>query len=385
MKLDILIKNGRVIDPLNNVDKIADIGIVENKIVSLENQAGGYEADSIKVVDADGCYVFPGLIDFHVHVFRSGSGVSVRPDYLLATGVTAAVDAGTAGTANFEAFYNSTVVPSQVRIKSQVNAWPGGQIDYGLAERFDIPSIRTGKIIRMVEKYRDNIIGIKLRMSEGVAWDESVLSHTIAIAGELGISVNVHVSKPMMALKDIASLLRKDDIFCHIYQNAGRDNLFDQRGKIKQEILEARERGVIFDAANGKMNFNINTCKRAIDQGFWPDIISSDWLEDKYNYSPHTKNLMFIVEKYLTLGMPLMDAMACVTSTPARLMGMEHKIGTLQPGAFADVAIFKVIDKEATHLDFEGTPFITKQLFVPQMVISDGEIAFCQADFALAQ
>ncbi|MFR1050165.1 MAG: amidohydrolase family protein [Lachnospirales bacterium] len=131
------------------------------------------------------------------------------------------------------------------------------------------------------------------------------------------------------------------------------------------------------------MNFNINTCKEAVSQGFWPDVISSDWLSDKYNFSPYTKNLMFIVTKYLQLGMPLNQALAAVTSTPARLMHMEGRIGTLAPGAYADISIFKVIDKKAQHLDFDGTPFETDRLFIPQMVISDGEFAFCQADFAL--
>lgn len=381
MKLDILIRNGRVIDPSRKLDKICDIGVVENKIVEINCPAN--ELESVKDVDAKGCYVFPGIIDFHAHIFRTGSAVSVRPDYLLATGVTACVDAGTAGPANFEAFYNSVVVPSQVRIKSYLNTWRVGQSDYGLTEVFDVPSINKRKIVKIVEKYRTNILGLKLRMSEGVATDPKALYNAVEIARELGIGVNVHVSKPMMPLVDIANALGRDDIFCHVYQDAGNDNIFDENGKIKKDILRARERGVIFDAANGKMNFNINACKKAVQQGFWPDIISSDWLEDKYNYSPYTKNLMFILTKYLELGMPIMDAIACVTSTPARLMKMDGSIGTLVPGAFADIAIFKLIDKEAIHLDFDKTPFKTSKLFVPQMVISDGEMAFCQADFAL--
>lgn len=378
-KLDCVIKNGHVVDPARGLDCVSDIAIVNNKIVELPAE---YEA--LRIVDASGCYVFPGLIDFHAHVFRAGSGVSVRPDYLLATGVTAAVDAGTAGCSNFEAFYSSTVVPSQIRMKSYLNMYGSGQTDYNIIEKFDVPEFRPLAIRRLVEKYRDNILGLKIRMSEGVAVDMAAMDYTMELAGELGIGVCVHVSRPLVPLDEIVSRLRPGDIYCHMYQNVGIDNILDKAtGKIKRSMLEARERGVIFDAANGKMNFNINTCKEAVSQGFWPDVISSDWLSDKYNFSPYTKNLMFIVTKYLQLGMPLNQALAAVTSTPARLMHMEGRIGTLAPGAYADISIFKVVDKKARHLDFDGAPFETDRLFIPQMVISDGEFAFCQADFAL--
>ncbi|GKI13573.1 metallo-dependent hydrolase [Oscillospiraceae bacterium] len=378
-KIDLLIQNGRVVDPARGLDAVADIAIINNRIVDLPAE---YEA--AHVVDAAGCYVFPGLIDFHCHLFRAGSGVSVRPDYLLATGVTAAVDAGTAGCSNFEAFYASTVVPSQVRIKSYINMYGTGQSDYNIMDRFRVEDYRPQAIARMVDRYRDNILGLKIRMSEGVAENMEALDATIALAGELGVGVCVHVSKPLVPLNEIADRLRPGDIFCHVYQNVGIDNIFEaDTGKVKQSIWKARERGVILDAANGKMNFNITCCKEAVAQGLWPDVVASDWLSDKYNYSPYTKNLMFILTKYLELGMPLQQALATVTATPARLMGMEGRIGTLAAGAYADVAIFKRVEKTVRHLDFDGTPFETHQLFIPQMVLSDGEFAFCQADFAL--
>lgn len=378
-KIDLIIKNGHVVDPARGIDGVADVAVVGNRIVELADE---YEA--LHTVDAEGCYVFPGLIDFHAHVFRAGSGVSVKPDYLLATGVTSVVDAGTAGCSNFEAFYSSTVVPSQVRIKSYLNMYGSGQTDYNIVEKFDVPEFRPKAIRRLVDKYSDQILGLKIRMSEGVAVNIEALDATIELAEELGIGVCVHVSRPLVPLDQIVNRLRPGDIYCHVYQNVGIDNIMDKTsGKVKQSMLDARERGVIFDAANGKMNFNIELCKEAVAQGFWPDVISSDWLSDKYNYSPYTKNLMFIVTKYLQLGMPLLQALAAVTSTPARLMGMEGRIGTLAPGAYADIAIFKMVNKKVRHLDFEGTPFETDQLFIPQMVVSDGEYAFCQADFAL--
>lgn len=378
MKLDFYIKNGHVLDPYTKKDEICDIGIIGNKIVDVPDY---FECD--KVIDAEGCFVFPGLIDFHTHIFHSGSNVSVRPDYLLSTGVTSTVDAGTAGPVNFESFYLNEISNSQIRIKSFLNVWGCGQLDFNIIENFDSTQFNANKIKKIVEKYKENILGLKIRMSEGVAKDKEALDFTIKLAEELNISVCVHVSKPLYLLSEMVGQLRKGDIFCHVYQNVGKDNIFDNEGEIKKEILEARKRGVIFDAANGKMNFNIEICKNAIKKNFLPDIISSDWLSDKYNYSAHAKSLTYILAKYLELGIPLMEVMEKVTSNPAKLMNMQDKIGTLKEGAYADIAIFKIINKEVKHLDFDNNEFTTNKLFVPQMVFSNGEIAFCQADFAL--
>ena len=137
------------------------------------------------------------------------------------------------------------------------------------------------------------------------------------------------------------------------------------------------------DAANGRMNFSIDVCKKALEQGFYPDLIASDWTDDKYNLSDTGKSLTFVLAKYLELGMPLMEVIRCVTETPAKCMGMEGQIGTLRPGAYADVAVFRMADKKAVHRDCNGVAFETGRLLIPQLVFVDGEPAFCQADFGL--
>ena len=119
-------------------------------------------------------------------------------------------------------------------------------------------------------------------------------------------------------------------------------------------------------------------------QGLWPDVVASDWLSDKYNYSPYTKNLMFILTKYLELGMPLQQALATVTATPARLMGMEGRIGTLPPARMRMWRSSSGWKKRSATWISTARPLKPTSSFIPQMVLSDGEFAFCQADFALA-
>ena len=96
-----------------------------------------------------------------------------------------------------------------------------------------------------MERYAANsILGLKIRMSEGVAVDMAAMDYTMELAGELGIGVCVHVSRPLVPLDEIVSRLRPGDIYCHMYQNVGIDNILDKAtGKIKRSMLEARERG----------------------------------------------------------------------------------------------------------------------------------------------
>ena len=102
LKYDILIKNGKVIDPRSNLSGICDVGIYAGRITPTPPA----EAKAETVVDATGCLVLPGLIDFHAHIAYKGGEFAINPDLMLSTGVTAMVDAGSCGYANYEQFHN---------------------------------------------------------------------------------------------------------------------------------------------------------------------------------------------------------------------------------------------------------------------------------------
>lgn len=378
MKLDFVIKNGHVVDPSQGIDRTMDIAIKDNRIVALPDT---YEC--ARRIDASGCYVFPGLIDYHAHIYGNGSNCGVHADYLLATGVTAAVDPGTAGSSNFDSFYGGTVVPSKVRIKSYICMYGSGQLDYNIIEKFDRSEYRIQDIRKMVDRYKDQVLGLKIRMSKGVASGIDALDAARELADELGIGICVHTSNPVTPLREVADRLKAGDIYCHCFHDWGEENILDENGKVKDFVLEARKRGVLMDAANGRMNFSIDVCRKALEQRFYPDIIASDWTDDKYNLSNTGKSLTFVMAKYLELGMPLMEVIRCVTETPAKCMKMEGQIGTLKPGAYADVAVFRMADRKAVHRDCNHVAFETGRLLIPQLVFVDGEPAFCQADFGL--
>jgi dihydroorotase len=185
-------------------------------------------------------------------------------------------------------------------------------------------------------------------------------------------------------MEDIANVLRKGDVMCHVYHGTG-NTILGEDGQIINEIHKARERGVLFDVANGKMNCSHFVSNEALKQKFLPDIISTDMTGDKLYYASHARSLPFVMSKYISFGMSLYDVVRCTTETPAKVMGMEGQIGTLAPGAFADVSIMKMVDKQATYHDTFGAAYVGNQLLIPQMTISNGEIAFGQIDFNLSE
>lgn len=387
MRADFMIRGGRVMDPSAGTDEIRDVVIRNTKIVDAQGEA--VECDH--VIDASGCIVAPGLIDFHTHIFYEGSGSSIRPDLMIAQGTTAAVDAGSAGTATYEAFYKTVVAQSTVRIKSFLTTYSGGQLDFKLCEDFNPELINFDRLERVIDKYRDNILGLKIRLSKGVVPVDKGLEYLkriVALAEELdqklgtSLRVCVHTTNAPITAGELADCLRPGDIFCHCYQGMG-NTIVTEDGGILPQVLEARKRGVIFDAANGRGNFGVETAKRALAAGFLPDIISSDLTIDKLNIPPYAKNLPAVMAKYITMGMALMDVLKAVTATPARIMGLEDKIGTLKPGADADLVILKETPKTFVQKDFRDEELVSTALFVPQLTMCAGEIDFCQADFFL--
>ena len=301
MKVDYIIRNGRVMDPLTGVDEVRDVAVCGSRIVDL----GGEIAEPRWAeIDAAGCIVTPGLIDFHTHLYHEGSGICIRPDFMLPYGTTAAVDAGSAGCANMRAFFHTAADPSAVKIKAYMTVFSGGQIDGNIIEDFSPSKFNEALIRRVYEKFPHRILGLKIRISKGVVEDAEPLRATVALADKIGggMGVCVHTTNSPVPAGEIADMLRPGDVFCHCFQGAG-NTIVGSDGKIDPAVLAARERGVIFDAANGRGNFGFKAALAALDAGFLPDIISTDLTNDKFNMPYYCKNLPTLMSKYLAMGL----------------------------------------------------------------------------------
>src|SRR6516225_8444894 len=90
---DLILRNGRVIDPSQNLDAITDVAFAGGKVASV----GGHNGAAADIRDVSGKIVTPGLIDLHTHVYWGGTSLGIdAEDFCRRSGVTTAVDTGSA-------------------------------------------------------------------------------------------------------------------------------------------------------------------------------------------------------------------------------------------------------------------------------------------------
>ncbi|MBQ3655166.1 MAG: metallo-dependent hydrolase [Synergistaceae bacterium] len=376
--MDFLIQNGNIFDPSAGRTIQGDIAIVDSKI-SRPQEGKTYR----QVIDAEGCIVTPGLIDYHVHYFLHGSENGVNPDASsFCCGITTGVDGGTCGAGGYEMYRRSVVSMSEVRILNYLLVASGGQSNDRYPENLDPKFFDEEKILGLFAKYPDNLVALKTRISHSIITPEMArvsIPRTVEIAQKAGVRVVVHVTDCSIPLDELADMLRPGDVICHIYHGRGENTCLDKNGRVLPGLLKARERGVLFDSSNGRCNFDIEICRKAIAQGFTPDVISSDNNTSSWFLQPmHT--LPRILSKFIDFGMSLEDVLTAATLTPAKLVGLPE-LGSMGEGTPADVAVFRLKKKQVPYTDINGHKFTGSQVLVPMITFKGGKCMYCQADF----
>mgnify|MGYP001177804387 FL=1 len=373
---DLVIRNGTVLDPANKRDLKADVGIDNGKIVNVAK-----EGQFRQTIDASGCLVCPGLIDYHLHLSPLAE---IGVDGELAcfpSGVTIAVDCGSAGAATYEG-HRPALLSSKLTAKAFLHVCSAGLATGQYHENPDPRHWDRKKIHRLFEKYPDDLIGLKVRLGKEIVGSLglSPLEEAVKLGDELSVPVMVHCSDPPSAMSDLLSILRRGDTITHAFQDQG-DSILDKCGRISNAAYKARERGVIFDVANANIHFSYSVARQAISENFLPDTISTDLTTRSLYKRPAVFNLAFVLSKYLNMGMPLEQVIACVTSNPARILGCSDDIGQLGHGADADVAVFKLIEKDTDFGDRKGEILKGRLLLKPMMTIKRGEIVYRDLEF----
>jgi dihydroorotase len=178
----------------------------------------------------------------------------------------------------------------------------------------------------------------------------------------------VHISRGAEE-REILRRLRPGDILTHCFHGRG-NGMIDE--SILPEAHDARERGVFFDVGHGCGSFSWDTARRAFEHHFYPDTLSTDL--HRYSVSePLSVSLPQVMSKMLSIGMSLEDVILKTTAVPARVLGSGREIGTLTPGAQADVLVF---DLEAGHFSFTDTHLQVRtgsRRIVPRLVIKKGQ------------
>ncbi len=376
--IDVLIKNGHVIDPKNNIDAIMDVAIIGNKIIEV---AAKISKPAVKTIDATGLYVVPGLIDIHGHhyfgteqdKYLSDSYAALPPDgFTFRAGVTTVVDAGGAGWRNFLDFKNQAFANSKTRMFAFLNivgaGMSGGATEQNLADM-------DPKLTAMVAKqYSDLIVGIKLAhymSSEWAPTDRAVK------AGELAgipVMVDFGAAKPVLSWETLLlEKLRPGDIVTHCYgQTEGRMHIVEN-GKVQAYATAAQKRGVNFDVGHGGGSFMFEQAIPAIKQGLKPNSISTDLHTGSMNGG--MKDMANVMSKLLNIGLNLNEVIACSTWNPAQIIN-KKELGHLSAGALADVAILSLDKGTYGFVDVGGNKLMGDKKLTCQLTILNGDVVW---------
>ena len=337
---DMLLKDGHVIDPSNNIAGPMDVAIADGKIVSVVPGLSASLAE--KTVSVEGLYVVPGLIDLHVHA--GGYQGWLFPDaHALPNGATTVVDAGGTGWKSFEAFNDDLIAHSKTRVLAFLNIVGPGML--GAVEQ-DIDEMDPVSTAEMIQQVPDILVGVKTAHFGGPGWeavDRAVeagsLSHTPVMVD--------FAPKPTRTYEDfLLKHLRPGDIHTHMY--AKHIPILDERGRVHAYVREARDRGILFDVGHGAGSFWFRIAVPALNQEFGPDTISTDLHRGSVLRS--NAHLMAVLSKFLNMGMPLQEVITRCTTTPAQVI-RRPELGTLSVGAEADVAVFEVREGDTGFVD----------------------------------
>ena len=379
-KFDLVIKGGDVLDPSQSLRGKRDIGIRFGLIEALEADIPA--ARALRVLDAGGKLVTPGLIDLHSHVFPYGSAIGIPADELVPhQGTTTCVSAGDAGANNFAAFRRYVVPQARTRLYAFVHIANIGLAGFPVPELYNIGFAQTDAAAKAVAENSDIVLGIKVRMSENViakhGLDPLKRSITACAAAGTDAKVMCHIGgvETRELMSQILDMLRPGDILTHCYSGApnigGAFTNIVQDGKLLPAALAAKQRGVVFDIGHGGGSFDYTVAEPAIQQGAGPDTISSDIHVFSGN-SPGMPYLTWVMSKFMGLGFTLEQVVAMATVNPAKSINKLPKLGTLQVGAPGDAAILELVEGPVSFVDTRNNKRDGKAYLKPLQTVVAG-------------
>ena len=350
----LLLRGGRVIDPSQGLDRVADVRFERGVVAALGERL---EADGAAVRDVSGQIVTPGLIDLHTHVYWGGTSLGVDADaYGRASAVATCVDTGSAGPGNFMGFRKHVIERSEVRILAFLHVSFAGIFAFGhrimVGESHDIRLMAARDAVEVALANKDLIVGIKVRIGRVASGPSGIapLDVALLVAEETGLPLMLHIDEPPPTYEAVVARLRPGDVLTHCFRPSPNAPI-DPQGRVKPAVLAARERGVIFDIGHGKGSFSWATARGMLAAGFAPDVISSDVHALCINGPAFDQ--VTTMSKFLTLGMTLPDVVAASTMNPARAL-QRPDLGSLKPGSAGDASILDIKQGEFRYEDVLG-------------------------------
>ena len=373
-EIDLLLKGGRLLDPKNSIDSKMDVAVKDGKIYRIAAEIPSSSAK--KVLDVSGMIVSPGLINIHTHVyagskpgFADGQSSQLPDAFAPRSGITTVVDAGTTGWRTFPDFKAKVVDPSLTRVLAFINIFETG-FSAGSAIEPDLNTLDVQMTVDAIKKYPDFIAGTRIGHYKGKSWIPFNKASEAAQITDRPLFVECHM--PEYSLEDQLKKMRSGDIITHSFENVSeRMPIVDEQGKLRAFVLEAQNRGVLFDVGHGGVGFWFNQAIPALKQGLLPNSFGTD--EHRTSMNAGMKNMLNVMSKYLTIGMTIPDIIASGSWKPAKSIKRED-LGNLSVGSVADIAVLSVLNGKYGYVDSGGNRIEGNQKFEAELTVRAGRI-----------
>jgi len=351
---ELILRGGRVVDPGRAIDAVG---------------AGAFGHLAVA-----GDIVVPGMIDMHAHVYWGGTSLGIDGDALAKkAGTTTWLDVGSAGAGNFEGFHRHVIEHSETRILALLHVSFAGIFafskDVMVGESKDREMLEPKVCARVAMEHPDLIRGIKVRIGARTSGVNGLTPLHLAIqaAERAGLPVMCHIDDMPPTYSEVCEVLRPGDVLTHCFKPFANAPCHAD-GRVRDAVLDARERGVLFDIAHGAGSFSWETAKMMVQAGFLPDVISSD-VHTLCIDGPAYDNLV-TMEKMLHLGMSFPDVVKAVTATPATWM-RRPDLADLSPGTTGDAVVLREVNEPRTLTDVLGESLTgAKRLEVRHIVLT---------------
>jgi dihydroorotase len=373
MGYELIVKGGRVLDPSQGIDAIMDVAFSEGKVAALGRDLEPGRETSVH--EAKGLIVVPGLIDLHTHVYWGGTSLGIdAEEFCRLSGVTTAVDTGSAGPGNFAGFRKHVIDTSAVRILAYLHVSHAGIYAYSkrvmVGESEEIRLMNPIDAVEVARANSDVIVGIKVRVGRNASGTQgaNALGIALEVAAEAGLPLMCHIDHPPPSYVEVVERLRPGDILTHAFRPFPNSPL-TSRGEVHPEVLEARKRGVVFDIGHGMASFSFRTARDMLANGFAPDTISSDVHALCINGPAFDQ--VTTLSKFLALSVSLEEVIRMSTMNAAKAL-RRPELGTLAPGAPADVTLLSVREGNFDFFDVVGEHLAGKQKIFSEGVVLGG-------------
>jgi dihydroorotase len=374
-QIDLLLKNGHLLDPKNQIDAVMDVAILDGKVFEVAPHIS--ENNAKKIIDIRGLYISPGFIDIHTHVFVGsktafGDGInSLSPDdFTCRSGVTTVVDAGTSGFRTFPVFKRQVIDQSKTRILAFLNIAGGGMSEKTESE--NLTNMVVDSAFSVIQQYPDIIVGIKIGHYEGKDW--TPFDRALAAAEKSKVPLLVECHLPQYSLEDQLRRMRPGDIITHSFEKVSeRMPVVDDQGVVRPFVKAAQARGILFDLGHGGAGFWFSEAIPALKQGLPPNSFGTDM--HRFSVNSGMKDMMNVMSKYLAMGMKLQDVVLRGTWSPAKSIKRED-LGNLSNGAVADIAVWNLRKGTFGFVDAGGNRIEGDQKLEAELTLREGKIVW---------